>query len=93
MINPASGGSVFPRELIQWLDALDLSYSVRNPKMDLANGFIIAEILSRVYSEVSILTYYNAQAKDKKNNNWLQIQTGNHLPSSLDDSFLFVFFM
>lgn len=71
MLNTISGSSVLPREVIQWLDSLDLSYSVRNPKMDLTNGFTIAEILTRKYpQQISILTFYNAQAKDKKYNNW-----------------------
>lgn len=75
MLNTLSGGSSMPREVLQWLDSLDLSYSVRNPKMDLANGFIIAEILTRKYSnEISILTFYNAQKKEKKIDNWQQIQ-------------------
>lgn len=42
MISAATGASTLPRDLIQWLDKLDLSYSVRNPKMDLSNGFIVA---------------------------------------------------
>lgn len=67
MLNTISGGSLLPRDVIQWLDSLDLSYSVRNPKMDLSNGFTVAEILTRKYpNELSILTFYNAQAKDKK---------------------------
>lgn len=71
MLSTISGGSLLPRDVIQWLDSLDLSYSVRNPKMDLANGFTVAEILTRKYpNELSILTFYNAQAKDKKENNW-----------------------
>lgn len=75
MLNTISGGSSLPRELLQWLDGLDLSYAVRNTKMDLANGFIIAEILTRKFpNELSILTFYNAQKKEKKIDNWQQIQ-------------------
>ncbi len=75
MLNTISGGSSMPREVLQWLDSLDLSYSVRNPRMDLANGFLIAEILTRKYpNELSILTFYNAQRKDRKIDNWQQIQ-------------------
>lgn len=80
MINTISGGSALPRELIQWLDSLDLSYAVRNPKMDLANGFVIAEILTRKYpNELSIYTFYNAQRKDRKIDNWQQIAKCNYI--------------
>lgn len=51
MISAATGASTLPRDLIQWLDRLDLSYSIRNPKMDLSNGFIIAEIITRCFPE------------------------------------------
>jgi hypothetical protein len=75
MLNTISGGSSLPREVLQWLDSLDLSYSVRNPRMDLSNGFLVAEILTRKYpNELSILTFYNAQRKDRKIDNWQQIQ-------------------
>ena len=75
MLSTISGGSSLPREVLQWLDGLDLSYSVRNPRMDLANGFLVAEILTRRYpNELSILTFYNAQRKDRKIDNWQQIQ-------------------
>ena len=69
-----------PREVLQWFDTLDLSYAIRNPKIDLANGFIIAQIITRKYpNELSILTFYNAQKKEKKIDNWQQIQKCNPL--------------
>lgn len=75
MLNTISGGSSLPREVLQWLDMLDLSYAVRNPRMDLSNGFLVAEILTRKFpTELSILTFYNAQKTDLKTDNWQQIQ-------------------
>lgn len=55
--------------------------------MDLSNGFTIAEILTRKYPNLlSIYTYYNAQSKDKKENNWEQIKkcTFNHIHLTSD---------
>ena len=89
MLNTISGASTLPRELLQWLDSLDLSYAVRNPRIDLSNGFIIAEILARRYpSELSILTFYNAQRKDRKIDNWQQIQKRKHTSINLRVAFI-----
>jgi hypothetical protein len=66
---------VMPRTLVKWLDSLDLSYEVRNPRKDLATGYLAAEIVTRYFpKEVSIYSFHNSQAKDKRHNNWLQVQ-------------------
>ena len=67
-------GQTIPREIIKWLDSLDLAYQVRNVRRDLANGFIIAEILSRYYpKEISTYSFDNGLKKDKRKDNWEQI--------------------
>lgn len=72
MNNPSKESSFFlPRSLIKWLDSLDLAYSIRNPRRDLANGFIIAEILARYYpKEINIYSIYNGLNEDQKRDNW-----------------------
>lgn len=37
------------REVLRWCATLDLSHPLRNVRRDLANGFLVAQLLARYY--------------------------------------------
>jgi hypothetical protein len=48
-----------------------LTYKIQNPKRDLANGWLYAEILQRYYpNEVEMYQYDNGFKLEKRKNNW-----------------------
>lgn len=73
-INQHSTNLTVPRELQKWFDKLDLAYSITNIKRDLANGFVVAEILSRYYTkDVNIYKFYNGLKMSKRRDNWERV--------------------
>ena len=76
-----------PRELAKWLQSLDLSYKIKIISRDLANGFSIAEILSRYpvpyvtglpydvtnYYRVNMQEFSNGNCFSERSTNWKHI--------------------
>ena len=64
----------FPRELIKWIQNLNLEYSFKDIKRDLINGYFIAEIFSKYYpSKISMHSFTNSNSSKVKDDNWNQL--------------------
>ncbi|KAI8800992.1 hypothetical protein BJ742DRAFT_47775 [Cladochytrium replicatum] len=80
------------REVVRWLQSLDLSYPLHNPRRDFANGFLIAEIFSRYYMhDLDVNLFYTGHSTEHKTKNWEQLakffkKHGIRIPSEAMDA-------
>lgn len=63
-------GTVIPREIICWLQMLQLSHPIKFPKRDLSNGFLVAEICSAYWPDMDMNAFRNNLSTASKRENW-----------------------
>ncbi|KAM4555278.1 spermatogenesis-associated protein 4 isoform 2-T2 [Odontesthes bonariensis] len=64
-----------PREVVKWLQSLDLSFYPKNVRRDISNGYLVAEIFSHRYRrDFPLHSYDKGASLSAKQRNWSQIQ-------------------
>eukprot|EP00884_Botryococcus_braunii_P020766 jgi/Botrbrau1/7373/Bobra.0316s0017.1 len=73
-VAPERGGTP-SREVLRWVQRLDLSYSISSPRRVLSNGFVVGEILNRYFpADAPTSAFTTGQSLPSKATNWEYIE-------------------
>ncbi|XP_041358667.1 spermatogenesis-associated protein 4-like [Gigantopelta aegis] len=68
--------SGLPREVLRWIQSLDLTWKVKTPKWDLSNGYLVAEIFSWYFPlNIQMHSFYSGTSMESKSKNWGILKT------------------